>query len=131
MLSRGCVLLSLLIAIACSPTQTTITRLTGNNYPSRPKDCDIRILTEAPTDRKYEELAILGTVKTQSGLPLGLSHLGDASGTGTDLNAMLPNIKVIACGLGADAILIKNVEPGSSEPGSLGKAYTIAIKFLN
>jgi hypothetical protein len=113
-LSAG--LLGLILAVGCVPPKTTVTPLSSKTNPPRPQDCDIQILTQPPSNRKYEEIAILNTVT------------GDG---GRDLNAMLPSIKVVACGLGADAVLIKNVEPGDSAQRAVGKAYTVAIKFLD
>lgn len=109
--------LALLFTLACEPV-TTVTRLSSNAYPSKPEGCEIQILTEAPRTRKFEEIAILSTVTIE----------GSAQ---KDLNAMLPGIKQAACGLGADAVLIKNVDPGSSSSHSHGKAYTVAIKYLD
>jgi hypothetical protein len=105
--------------------------LLGNKtYPSKGQNCDIQILTEAPTNRKFEEIAILNTIATgQSYAPLVSIF---TQGKGKDLNAMLPEIKSTACKLGADAVLIKNVEPGLQyNHESFGKAYTVAIKFLD
>jgi hypothetical protein len=108
----------LLLMTACEPV-TTVTRLSPNAYPAKPQDCNIQILTQAPTHRKYEEIAILSTVTVDG--------VGDKS-----LNAMLPSIRKTACEWGADAVLIKNVEPGSpSLQTSTGKAYTVAINFLD
>ncbi len=122
--------LVLLLAIACTPPTTTVTRLNNNTYESKPKNCDIQIFTQPPSSRKYEEIAILSTIATgQAKAPLVsiFSHENDK-----DLNAMLPNIKATACELGADAILIKTVEAGlPSNQESYGKAYTVAIKFID
>jgi len=110
---------AVLLTLACVSPRTTVTLLNQKYQPSKSKDCDILVLTQAPTDRKYEELAILNTVATDD------MH-------GKDLNAMLPSIKEAACNLGADAVIIKNVEPGSiGSNKSTGKAYTVAIKFIN
>ncbi|HEY3399222.1 MAG TPA: hypothetical protein VGK03_01200 [Geothrix sp.] len=110
--------LVLLFGMACEPV-TTFTRLNQTDYPSKPKDCDIKIFTQAPVDKKFEEIAILNTVTAEGNPAKGL-------------NAMLPSIKATACGLGADAVLIKYVEPGDpSRQGSHGKTFAVAIKFLN
>jgi hypothetical protein len=110
--------LALLISLGCAPV-TTITPLSSHSYPTKPQGCDIQILTQGPTNRKYEELAILSTVTSGAAMA-------------KDLNAMLPSIKAAACALGADAVLIKNVEPGSlGSQNATGKAYTVAIKYLD
>jgi len=118
MKTRVFVPIALLLFLACAPVTTTVTLLGQKQYPSRPTDCEIQILTQAPTNRKYEELAILNTVT------YGAQQ--------KDLNAMLPSIKATACGLGADAILIKNLEVGESAiMDSTSHAYTVAIKFID
>jgi hypothetical protein len=120
----------LLLAIACTPPKTTVTRLGINTFPPKPPNCEIQILTQPPANRRFVEIAILSTIATgQAKAPIVsiFSHENDK-----DLNAMLPNIKATACELGADAVLIKNVEPGlQSNQESYGKAYTVAIKFLD
>ncbi len=110
-------LLALAMA-ACVRPETTVTPLSKKSYPEKPQGCDIQVVTQVPKDRKYEEIAILNTVATEA--------------QDKDLNGMLPSIKAAACRLGADAVLIKNVEPGSRlMRDSLGKAYTVAIKYLD
>ena len=110
------ILLGLLLDLGCRPPTTTVTTISQKSFPTKPEGCDIQILTQLPTNRKYEEIAILNTVS------------GD---DGQDLNFMLPSIKATACRCGADAVVIKNVEPGQpTRPGS-GKAYTVAIKYLD
>jgi hypothetical protein len=106
-------ILVVLLNLGCTPV-TTITRLSESYYPGKPEGCDIKILTQAPTNRKYDEIAILNTVAMD--------------GTG-DLNTLLPSIMATACRLGADAILIKNVSPADGT--SPGKAFTVAIKYLD
>ena len=127
--TRTCLFLGLVLMAACSPVQTNFTRLSATNYPEKPKGSDIQILTQAPSDRKYDEIAILTTV-ANAPMRMPLASTFDPK-TGKDLNDMLPSLKETACKLGADAILIKNVIPGSGEPKSTGKAYAVAIKFLD
>ncbi len=130
MTTRTWIPLVLLFVIACTPPKTTITRLSKNLYPSKPRNCDIQILTQAPADRKYEEIAILNTVAYGQLKPPFASLFSHESDK--DFNAMLPSIKATACELGADAILIKNVEPGSqADHESYGKAFTVAIKYID
>ena len=114
--------LALLSTLGCAPV-TTSTSVSSHTYPAKGENCDIAILTQAPTDRKFEELAILHT-------------LADDSTNGRDLNAMLPSMKAKACALGADAIIIKGVDPGPAAeiigPANrkTGTAWGVAIKFL-
>ena len=106
----------LLFAIACVPITTTITRTSDIDYASKPSGCDIQILSQAPTNRKFVEIAILNTLAVEATY-------------GKDLNAMLPSIKETACRLGADAVVIKNVEAGSAFTHASGKVFGVAIKF--
>ena len=130
MTSRIWLSLTLVFAIACTPPKTTTTLLSKNSFPSKPDGCEIQILTEAPKNRKYEEIAILNTVAYgQLHPPLASLYMNTND---KDLNAMLPSIKAAACRLGADAILIKTVEAGlQTDHESYGKAYTVAIKFID
>ena len=130
MATRLLVCLLLLLVTACVPPETTVTLLGKTTYPSKDQNCEIQILTELPKNRKFEEIAILNTIATgQANAPL-VSIFTQRKGK--DLNAMLPGIKAAACKLGADAVLIKNVEPGLQyNHESFGKAYTVAIKFLD
>jgi hypothetical protein len=129
MLTRICLLLGLMLVIACTPVKTNFSRLGVTSYPEKPKGCDVQILTQAPSGRKYDEIAILTTVaNTPMRMPLASTF--DPK-TGKDLNDMLPTLKETACKLGADAIVIKNVVPGSREVETTGKAYAVAIKFLD
>ncbi len=115
---RNLIPLALPLIFGCVPITTSVTRTSVKEYPPRQADCDIQILSQPPTDRKFEEIAILSTIAIEQIY-------------GKDLNSMLPNIKETACRLGADAVIIKNVEPGSRYEKSSGKAFTVAIKFIN
>ena len=127
--NRSYLLLGLLVLVGCNPVKTTITRTSNNSYPGRPKGSEILVLTQAPSNRKNEEIAILTTLaSTPWTVPL---VSGFDPKTGKDLNDMLPSLKEAARKLGADAILIKSVAPGSFEQGSTGKAFAVAIKFLD
>lgn len=120
----ACILLFSAGCTTLPKVHTEVTKVTGHAYQSRSKDCEIQILTQTPVDRRYEELAILSSV-TDGG-----------SFTHKDLNSMLPSIKAKACELGADAIVIKNVEQGGTPVGDQyghqmpTRVYCVAIKFL-
>jgi len=114
----ACLPAALLLMTGCVPISTTTTLLSQKTYPSKPKDCDIQVLTQAPADRKFEELAILNTLAIE---PI----------YGKDLNAMLPSLKEAACQLGADALLIRSVAAGSPSERSSGKVFSVAIKFID
>jgi hypothetical protein len=81
----------------------------------------VQVFSNAPTDKKFEEIAVLN------------ARSGQSIFEGKDLNAMLPGMKKEACKLGADAIILKNVENGGvnfAGPADRGHASAVAIKFL-
>ena len=115
-----------LFSLGCStiPRVTTnVTKMSNSIYQSKPSNCEIQILTQMPTDSKYIELAILNAI-TDTG-----------SFTHKDLNSILPSLKEKACELGADAIVIKNVEQGGAPMGDQynsrtpSKVFCVAIKL--
>ncbi len=80
-----------------------------------------------PTDKKYEEIAILNSTTDTD------------STTRKDFNLMLPFLKAKACEIGANAIVIKNIDQGGqwAEPGGKSsaqiptKAFCVAILISN
>ena len=115
----GCLWCVFVIGCASS---AHMTRLSSNIYTSKPKGCAIEILTEMPTKKevKYEELGIVTGVS------------GQHWAANKTLDAMLPPMKDRACELGADALVLKNVEEGGFAyiQATQGKASGVAIKFL-
>jgi hypothetical protein len=118
-------LLALLTGCTVAPRITTdVTRIAPVAAPAKPTGCDIQVFTQAPTDRKFEELAILSAA-TDSG-----------SFTKKDLASILPTLKEKACAVGADAIIIRNVEQGDIPVGDQyghrtpTKVFGVAIRFL-
>jgi hypothetical protein len=105
----------------------TITKLSSTTYASKTSDCEILILTQMPTDKKFEEIAILNATTDTDSV------------TKKDFNLMLPSLKAKACELGANAIVIKNMDQGGQwvDPGgksaaqSPTKAFCIAILISN
>lgn len=83
-----------------------------------------QVLTQSPTDRKFEELAIINAA-TDTG-----------SFSKKNLSFVLPTLKERACEVGADAIVIRNVEQGGTPTmdkyGSQTptKVFCVAIRFL-
>ncbi len=56
-------LLALTVGCAVAPHITTdVTRIAPSVGPAKPAGCDIQILTQSPTDRKFQELAIINAV---------------------------------------------------------------------
>ena len=118
-------LLALLAGCTVAPHITTdVTRIAPVAAPARPSGCDIQVFTQAPTDRKFEELAILNAA-TDTG-----------SFTKKDLASVLPTLKEKACAVGADAIILRNVEQGGTPVGdpyghqTPTKVFCVAIRFL-
>ena len=98
----------------------SVTKLSEKTYPPKPDNCEMRVLTQPPTDKKYDELGIVSGVS------------GQAWWQGKDLDSMLPDMKTEACKLGADTLVIKNVEAGGMAwiQNTQGKASAVAIKFV-
>lgn len=118
-------LLALTLGCSIAPRITTdVTRIAPTAAPARPAGCDIQVFTQAPTDRKFEELAILSAV-TDTG-----------SFSRKDLASVLPTLKEKACAVGADAIILRNVEQGNIPVGDQyghrtpTKVFGVAIRFL-
>ena len=101
---------SILILSGCNQPWLEVTPISPRPISAKKSDCEIAVLTQMPTEKKYEELCI---VNASSGMPL---------------NKMLPDIKAKACAMGADAIVVKN----SSLPDGkvAAQALVVAIKFL-
>ena len=118
-------LLALTVGCAVAPHITTdVTRLAPSVGPAKPAGCDIQILTQSPTDRKFQELAIINAV-TDGG-----------SFSTKALSAILPTLKEKACEVGADAIVIRNVEQGGTPTMNKyasqmpTRVFCVAIRYL-
>ena len=104
---------SLMSLFGCATAN--VTRLSKNVYPPKPDNCDITVLGDPPTDKKYEELGIV---------------IGGSGGI--NLNTVLPPMKAKACELGADALVIKNVsDADSGKYGASENATAVAIKYIS
>jgi hypothetical protein len=129
--------LILSLLIACHPVVTIeVTFLNKSSNPPKAESCPIEVLTSPPTERKYQEIAILNSASSGSSstnpagyVPLVGFLFRSSDQSASALNNMLPKMKAEACKLGADAIIIKNVESGDSD--SPGKSYAVAIKYFN
>ena len=109
--------LLLFTIFGCNPRVTTsVTKISNDSYASKPTNCEIQILTQIPADKKYVEIAILNATTDTDSV------------TKKDFNLVLPSLKAKACELGANAILIRNVDQGGQwiNPGhgSEGKTPT-------
>ena len=114
------VLLSLILAFAvagCAKSSATVL----NAYPARPDDHQIDVLSEFPTDRQYEEVALIDAKG-------GQHTFADRSGAG-----VLEQLKKEARKVGADAIVIRSTERGNYNWGQGGwdraKADAVAIRY--
>ncbi len=108
-----------MLLLGCGPT-VGVTQLSGAKYPPREKSCKLEVMTTPPADRKHQELAMIDIAS------------GQTMFDGKDLESMLPSIKEQACELGADAIVLRNVEAGGAPifQATQGKASAVAIKFV-
>ena len=107
---RRAILASAVLALAgCRPISTSVTPLVPGPFAARPEPCELAVMTEAPRDRPYQELALIH----------GLS-----AGPLTDL---LPALKAEGCKLGADAIIIRSTTLGQGK--QLNQATVVAIRF--
>jgi len=102
---------TILPMMGCNPVRTDLTPLSQGEFTRKPRNCDIQVLTQMPSDRKYEEISII-----------------NASGNVRSLNEMLPKIKAKACEIGADAIVVKTSTTRSKD--AVAQAYIVAIKFI-
>lgn len=96
-----------------------VTRLSSASYPARARYCELQVFTSPPADKKYEELAIIDIATGQTVFD------------GKDLQAMMPDIKAAACKVGADGVIVRNVEAGGTPwfHETQGKASAVAIKL--
>ena len=102
---------SLFCMVGCVQVVTKVTPLSANHYPEKPSDSALPVLSQFPTDRKYEEICIIESKK----------YIGS-------LNDMLPTIRAEACKVGADAIVVKSSSTSAGE--TWAQAHVVAIKFI-
>lgn len=101
-----------------------VTRLAGRVYPPRAADAEVAVLAGRPAQRPHEDLGLL-TVQTDMG-----------TFTPKTLSVMLPTLCAKARELGADAIVVLNVEPGGAPTWTKynsqtpAKAFAVAIRYL-
>ena len=118
--SFRCALPALIVMLAlsaCARTTSTVLK----TYPARAADAPIEVLSDFPTDRAYEEIALLDA--------MGQQHtFADRSTDG-----VIEQLKKEARSVGADAIVVRSTEGGSYNWGQGGwnraRADAVAIKF--
>jgi len=90
-------------------------------YPAYPDDHPIEVLTNFPTDRSYEEIALLDAKG-------GQNTFADRSTAG-----VVDQLKVEARKVGADAVIVRSTERGNYNWGQGGwdrsKADAVAIRY--
>ena len=99
-----------LILTGCRPVHIEVTRLSQTPAPVNHPVREIVVLSQMPTDRKYQEISL---INAKSVLPL---------------NDMLPEIRRKASELGADAIVIKTYT--LPEHKESAQVLVVAIRFL-
>jgi hypothetical protein len=111
------VIMSLLLG-GCAKSSSTVLKA----YPPRADDYPIEVLSAPPTDKKFEEVALIDAK--------GAQHtFADRSTAG-----VIEQLKAEARKVGADAIVIRSTEGGNYNWGQGGwdraKADAIAIRFI-
>jgi hypothetical protein len=92
-------------------------------YPAYPEDHEVEVLTDFPTDRAYEDVALLDAKG-------GQHTFADRSTAG-----VVEQLKAEARKVGADAVVIRSTEGGQYNWGQGGwdraKADAVAIRFVD
>ena len=115
----GLIGFAVLIALSgCAKTDSVILKY----YPPRSDDHVIEVLTSAPTDKKYEEIALLNAKGGQT-----IVHDRGTSG-------VIEQMKVEARKVGADAIIVGRTQRGNYNWGQGGfdraNADSVAIRYI-
>jgi hypothetical protein len=104
----------MLVALGCASTQ--VMPLTPVGQPAKPEGCRLEVFTdESRIQRKYTELAII-THKTK------MDAFSSKSGA-----VITDVLRKEACGVGADALILRSVVHGRW--GDAGTGEAIAIRF--
>ena len=106
-----------LLLAGCARSRNTILK----EYPARPADHPIDVITSPPTDRAYEEIALLDAK--------GGQFIWSDRGT----SGVIEQMKKEARKVGADAIIVRSTEGGSYNWGQGGwnraHADAVAIRY--
>ena len=113
-----CALLATIGVAGCAKTSSTVLK----TYPAQAADHPIDVLSEFPSDRQYEQIALLDAK--------GAQHtFADRSTAG-----VIEQLKEETRKVGGDAVVIRSTEGGNYNWGQGGwdraKADAIAIKYL-
>ena len=106
------------LAAGCAKSSSTVLK----TYPAWPADHPVDVLSEFPTDRPYEEVALLDAKG-------GQHTFADRSTAG-----VVDQLKQEARRVGADAVVIRSSESGNYNWGQGGwdraKADAVGIRYL-
>ena len=120
MKNGACALILAMMAMTQGCASTAVTRLGTHEYPSKPGDCEIAVMADTPKER-FEEVCLLEAT--------GNASVRDSS----EVDSLIPQMKVKGCKCGADAIILRNSNNGN---GGLGgpkertEASAVAIRYL-
>jgi hypothetical protein len=109
---------AVLLLSACSASASVLR--TGDYFPPKPQDCALQVMSSFPAPGTYSELGIIH------------GKAGSGASRHQTLEDMVPAMKTAACGLGADALVIKNVSESSYGQmlyGKIAEADSVAIKY--
>jgi hypothetical protein len=110
--------ISVILLQGCA--STSVTRLGKQEFPSKPADCDIAVMTDAPKAR-FQEVCLLEAI--------GNASVRDSS----EVQSLIPQMKAKACGCGADALVLRttnNGDGGLSGPKERAESSAIAIRYV-
>ena len=108
----------LFLLLSSCVASSSFTKLNSESYPSRPKNCSLKVYAEKP-ERAYETIGLINGVSGQTAV------------SGKSLDSMLPTMKKEACKAGAHALVLRNVEEGGTAwiQETQGKASAAAIRY--
>jgi len=102
---------SFILMVGCVQVITKVTPLGSHRAPAKPESGQLLVLSQFPSERKYEELCIIESKR----------YVGA-------LKDMLPAINAEACKAGADAIVVKSSAASNGE--NWAQAHIVAIRFI-
>ena len=107
-----------IVLVGCAKSSSTVLK----EYPARPDDYPIEVISDFPKDRKYVEIALLDAKG-------GQHTFADRS-----TEAVISMLKTEARKVGADAVVVRSTERGNYNWGQGGwdrsKADAVAIRYV-
>ncbi len=107
-----------LLITACSASASVLR--TGDYYPPKPGNCAVRVISSFPAPGSFSEIGIIH------------GKAGSGASRHQKLADMVPEMKALACGLGADALVIRSFSESSYSQmlhGKIAEADSVAIKY--